>query len=163
MSSANPYSGTAIVETNSNTMALNAESNPTTIKANDDMATVAKIDELLRPISKYKKRAYCTSMTTHLPILNEIIEEMKSGARDHVSVVLLGDSMLERMTTTGLSRDAPALSCDAEWPPRHLLNYDELKTVLKKRNPNRLRTVLNLGVGGSYNIVKEFVVVLLIV
>ncbi|KAM7196742.1 hypothetical protein V8F20_006935 [Naviculisporaceae sp. PSN 640] len=106
-------------------------------------ATVTKIESVLRSVSKFKERSYETSKANHLPVLNSL-----------PSVVLLGDSMLERMLTTGLSSHASPPPCLGEWPPPNLMTDSELETALApmtlgKTPCSRLPNVLNLGVGGD--------------
>ncbi|KAM7191484.1 hypothetical protein V8F33_008835 [Rhypophila sp. PSN 637] len=125
----------------------------TAANTNGDMSTVAEIEGLLRPMSRYKDRSYETSTNKHLPILQHVVDQQ--SPQDKVSVVLLGDSMLERMTTTGLpkpkkpNQPRPALPCLGVWPPPTLMKYQVFKTVLRAEEPDRLRNVLNLGVGGD--------------
>ncbi|KAK4182447.1 hypothetical protein QBC35DRAFT_468091 [Podospora australis] len=119
-----------------------------------------EISALLTPIAQYKARSHSTSLSHHLPLLSS--PSLPAG---YPQVVLLGDSMIERMTTTGLS---PSIT--APWPSAHLLpDSDNLfpSSLLRGSNqqPNdspdlnpssdstdqapRLPYVFNAGVGGD--------------
>lgn len=92
---------------------------------------IAALVAPLKPLAKYKLRSHETSKTTHLPLLQH---------RQHPpTVVLLGDSMFERMTTTG---ESPNLV--APWPSAAMLPDSELPA-----GTGRLRGVFNAGVGGD--------------
>ncbi|KAF6816023.1 acetylhydrolase [Colletotrichum plurivorum] len=94
--------------------------------------------DLLSRHAKYKQRSYETSRDRHIP-------ELRSHP-DEPSVVLLGDSMIERMITTGLS------SSFLPWPSAGMVSDD----VIAQHNNNasapvlrRLECVFNAGVGGD--------------
>ncbi|KAK4221190.1 SGNH hydrolase-type esterase domain-containing protein [Podospora fimiseda] len=84
------------------------------------------IQTLLSPIAKYKLRSHQTSLNSHIPLL-------QSPTSPSPSIILLGDSTLERLITTC---DSPSYD---PWPSPTLL------TDLQ----SRLSGVLNLGVGGD--------------
>lgn len=94
--------------------------------------------ESLSRHAKFKQRSYETSRDRHLA-------ELRSNP-DEPRVVLLGDSMIERMITTGLS---PSF---LPWPSDAMVS-DE---VIARHNTNasgpvlrRLQGVFNAGVGGD--------------
>ncbi|KAF6788430.1 acetylhydrolase [Colletotrichum musicola] len=94
--------------------------------------------DLLSRHAKYKQRSYETSRDRHIP-------ELRSRP-DEPSVVLLGDSMIERMITTGLS---PSF---LPWPSASMVSDD----VIAQHNNSasgpalhRLEGVFNAGVGGD--------------
>ncbi|KAJ0272663.1 hypothetical protein Brms1b_008716 [Colletotrichum noveboracense] len=94
--------------------------------------------ENLMPYGKYKQRSHETSRERHL------IELENNPAQP--SIVLLGDSMIERMITTGLS---PSFD---PWPSTTMIN-DEImaqqQTQTSSAKPARLKGVFNAGVGGD--------------
>ncbi|KXX78171.1 Platelet-activating factor acetylhydrolase IB subunit gamma [Madurella mycetomatis] len=94
-------------------------------------AFVAALMAPLAPLAKYKPRSHETSKTTHLPLLQR--------QQRPPTIVLLGDSMVERMTTTG---ESPNLV--APWPSAAMLPDSELPA-----GTGRLHGVLNAGVGGD--------------
>ncbi|KAJ0387332.1 hypothetical protein COL922a_002574 [Colletotrichum nupharicola] len=94
--------------------------------------------ENLMPYGKYKQRSHETSLERHL------IELENNPAQP--SIVLLGDSMIERMITTGLS---PSFD---PWPSTTMIS-DEImaqkQTQTSSAKPARLKGVFNAGVGGD--------------
>ncbi|KAK3373137.1 hypothetical protein B0T24DRAFT_622189 [Lasiosphaeria ovina] len=116
---------------------------------------LADVEALLRPQAKYKARSHDTSQDEHIPLLRR---------QDFIkpTVVLLGDSMLERMTTTG---ESPSLI--APWPSPAMLSdaalaalasadsaepdaSEPLAAAKRARLPMaRLDGVFNAGVGGD--------------
>lgn len=140
---------------------------PTVIDSTTDAATVAKIEALLRPVAKFKERSYETSKAQHLPVFSSLVAASSSSSAPasgtfsvaqssppKISVVLLGDSMLERMLTTGLPHDGPSLPCLGDWPPSKLMSDASLEAALAQQTlgkspASRLPNVLNLGVGGD--------------
>ncbi|KAL2139947.1 hypothetical protein VTI28DRAFT_4459 [Corynascus sepedonium] len=114
----------------------------------------------LRPIAKFKARSCETSKTVHIPLLLRQPDSSSQGP----SVVLLGDSMFERMTTTGESPNlvapwpSPALMSDDRM--HNLISLDEKKVKTtegksekenenEQKNGRRLNGVFNAGVGGD--------------
>ncbi|KAK4459697.1 platelet-activating factor acetylhydrolase IB subunit gamma [Cladorrhinum samala] len=91
---------------------------------------------LLAPISKFKARSFETSLTSHIPLLQSCTPQAAASP----SVVLLGDSMLERFITTG---ESPNLV--SPWPSPTLL--PGLPEGLG--DESRLANVFNAGVGGD--------------
>ncbi|KAK1710030.1 SGNH hydrolase-type esterase domain-containing protein [Colletotrichum acutatum] len=93
--------------------------------------------EKLIPHSKYKQRSHETSLERHLVELQNKPEQP--------SIVLLGDSMIERMITTGLS---PSFDL---WPSTTMIgdetNQQHLQTPSARTE--RLQGVFNAGVGGD--------------
>ncbi|KAL2882725.1 hypothetical protein SGCOL_001936 [Colletotrichum sp. CLE4] len=90
------------------------------------------------PHGKYKQRSHETSRDRHLVELEDNPEQP--------SIVLLGDSMIERMITTGLS---PSFD---PWPSATMIS-DETMTQhqlqASSASPGRLQGVFNAGVGGD--------------
>ncbi|KAH8668774.1 SGNH hydrolase-type esterase domain-containing protein [Xylariales sp. PMI_506] len=87
--------------------------------------------------AKFKERSFQTSRDNHIPTL----QACSSGPR----IVLLGDSMLERMQTTGSS-----LNFDP-WPSEALLDAVALDSISASwlTSIHRLDGVFNAGVGGD--------------
>ncbi|KAL2167342.1 hypothetical protein VTG60DRAFT_1375 [Thermothelomyces hinnuleus] len=116
----------------------------------------------LRPIAKFKARSHETSKNAHLPLLLLQSHLDSRRSRSGPVVVLLGDSMLERMTTTG---GYPNLV--APWPSPAMLSDDGLRALSlrergsrkegdeeegrggEKEDLKRLEGVFNAGVGGD--------------
>ncbi|KAK4245709.1 hypothetical protein C7999DRAFT_42793 [Corynascus novoguineensis] len=112
----------------------------------------------LRPIAKFKVRSHETSKTVHIPLL---LRQSHSSSQDP-TVVLLGDSMFERMTTTG---ESPNLV--APWPSPAMMSDDKMHALFdldgkevertegkiekenERNNGRRLHGVFNAGVGGD--------------
>ncbi|CAP68262.1 uncharacterized protein PODANS_7_4190 [Podospora anserina S mat+] len=86
----------------------------------------------LKTIAKYKQRSFDTSLNSHIPLL----ESAKNPSSP--DVVLIGDSMIERMLTT--ANCGPNLV--SPWPSQTMLPKDNSKQFQAGR-------VLNLGVGGD--------------
>ncbi|KAK4172112.1 SGNH hydrolase-type esterase domain-containing protein [Triangularia setosa] len=88
--------------------------------------------EALKAMAKYKLRSFETSMNSHIPLLQS------TKSLPSPDVVLIGDSMIERMLTTACC--GPNLV--SSWPS---------KTMLLDGNSKRLQggLVMNLGVGGD--------------
>lgn len=95
----------------------------------------------VRDFSKHKTRSLETSLNNHLPKI--------AGAKEAISVVFLGDSMFERMTTTEETDILPL------WPSETLCSEEELKeTNLRRKAINipklvRINGLLNAGCGGD--------------
>ncbi|KAK3323380.1 SGNH hydrolase-type esterase domain-containing protein [Cercophora scortea] len=108
--------------------------------SDDSAAVVAEVEALLRPIASWKMRSHDTSKSQHIPLLRSL-DDNQSGP----AVVLIGDSMLERMTTTG---ESPSFV--QPWPSPAMLDDNELAR-LNSTSPGveRLQGVLNIGVGGD--------------
>ncbi|KAL2200171.1 SGNH hydrolase-type esterase domain-containing protein [Corynascus similis CBS 632.67] len=101
----------------------------------------------LRPIAKFKARSRETSKTVHIPLLLHQSDSSSQGP----SVVLLGDSMFERMTTTG---ESPNLV--APWPSPAMMSDDRMHRLfsldgkkVRTTERKRLDGVFNAGVGGD--------------
>ncbi|KAG7291201.1 hypothetical protein NEMBOFW57_001213 [Staphylotrichum longicolle] len=96
----------------------------------------------LKPYAKYKARSYDTSKDVHIPLLES---HLKSDPSSGPTIALLGDSMLERLITTGQSPNFPEL-----FPSPTLLPPED---DLLRRDPNekdpRIKGVFNAGVGGD--------------
>ncbi|KAK0630482.1 SGNH hydrolase-type esterase domain-containing protein [Bombardia bombarda] len=112
---------------------------PTTGLSAETAAIVAEVESLLRPLAKYKERSHVTSKTQHIALLQNLKDSDTSP-----TVVLFGDSMLERMITTGQS---PSLE---PWPSQAML-YDasDNATSQSESKQGRLQGVANFGVGGD--------------
>ncbi|KAF4780695.1 acetylhydrolase [Colletotrichum scovillei] len=93
--------------------------------------------EKLIPHGKYKQRSHETSLERHLVELQNNPEQP--------SIVLLGDSMIERMITTGLS---PSFD---PWPSTTMISDETFQQHLQTSSarPERLQGVFNAGVGGD--------------
>ncbi|GAB1319917.1 hypothetical protein MFIFM68171_10127 [Madurella fahalii] len=102
--------------------------------ANDATAAlVAALTAPLTPLAKYKFRSHQTSKTTHLPLLQQHHHQHPP------TVVLLGDSMFERMITIDESSNLVE-----PWPSAAMLPDSELPA-----GTGRLRGVFNASVGGD--------------
>ncbi|KAK3377606.1 SGNH hydrolase-type esterase domain-containing protein [Podospora didyma] len=110
-------------------------------------AVVSEVEALLRPLAKFKARSHDTSKSSHIPLLRD----------NHPDVVLLGDSMLERMSMTG-QPEQHSLSLVAPWPASAMFSDRALSDLAgashdPERQPQgkveRLQRVLNAGVGGD--------------
>ncbi|KAH6635883.1 SGNH hydrolase-type esterase domain-containing protein [Chaetomium tenue] len=102
----------------------------------------------LRSIAKFKARSLATSKDTHIPLLRQIQSQPPANnpplpAAAGPTVVLVGDSMLERMTTTG---ETPNFT--APWPSPAMLS-DTALTALGKSVRRLDGCVFNAGVGGD--------------
>lgn len=106
----------------------------------DKSKTMEFILSTLRPVAKYKARSYETSKTVHLPLLES---QTLDAPRRGPAVVLLGDSMFERMITTGQS-----INFVAPWPSPAMLD-DETIARYEDDTLKRLDRVFNAGVGGD--------------
>lgn len=95
----------------------------------------ATIDRILDH-TKYKARSQDTSQNVHIPLL-------LANPDLAPTVVLVGDSTLERMITTG---QTPNLV--APWPSPAMLD-DETLAAVCPNHPTRLDRVFNAGVGGD--------------
>ncbi|KAK4118387.1 hypothetical protein N657DRAFT_373667 [Parathielavia appendiculata] len=111
-------------------------------------STLSEMDSILaalKSIAKYKARSYDTSKNVHVPLLQA---HTKDSPENGPTVVLLGDSMLERMTTTGQSPNFVA-----PWPSPVMLNDDTLSRYQLKSDEHptlhRFDRVFNAGVGGD--------------
>jgi lysophospholipase L1-like esterase len=99
---------------------------------------LVKALESIKPYAKYKERSYQTSKLQHIPIL--------ANNPDSPIIVLLGDSMIERMTTTGKS---PSFH---PWPPAIMLPETASSSVRDSYEHgaiSKLSNVFNAGVGGD--------------
>lgn len=91
----------------------------------------------LQSLAKFKQRSWETSTHTHIPYLQ--------ACKTKPEIVLLGDSMIERMTTTGESSSGHPWPAEAMWS-------EETMTALAsqpEQRITRLSNVFNAGVGGS--------------
>ncbi|KAK3688637.1 SGNH hydrolase-type esterase domain-containing protein [Podospora appendiculata] len=115
---------------------------PSCNPSDESAAVVSEIEALLRLIASWKVRSHDTSKFQHIPLLRSL-EATQSGP----AVVLIGDSMLERMITTGESPNFVQ-----PWPSPAMLDDAELAR-LNSTSPDarveRLQGVLNVGVGGD--------------
>ncbi|KAL3301703.1 SGNH hydrolase [Colletotrichum asianum] len=94
--------------------------------------------ENLMPYGKYKQRSHETSLERHL------VELENNPAQP--SIVLLGDSMIERMITTGLS---PSFD---PWPSTTMMSDETMAQKQPQASSAklaRLQGVFNAGVGGD--------------
>jgi hypothetical protein len=86
--------------------------------------------------SKFKERSFVTSKNEHIPLL----ESLSEGPR----IVLLGDSMIERMQTSGQSASLQP------WPSASILTDADLESErLKGCAYQRFDGVFHAGVGGD--------------
>ncbi len=103
-----------------------------------------KLDPLiasLRSYAKYKARSHDTSKNVHIPLLQSHLRGVPASGPQ---VVLLGDSMFERMTTTGQSPNFPA-----PWPSLALFPSPDTAGLPTKEKDCRFEGVFNAGVGGD--------------
>lgn len=95
----------------------------------------------IRKFSKHKSRSLDTSRNDHLPKI--------LAASQAISVVFLGDSMIERMTTTGKTSSLQL------WPSETMISEEDLEnTNLRRRALHlpelvRISGLLNAGCGGD--------------
>ncbi|ROW08454.1 hypothetical protein VMCG_03182 [Cytospora schulzeri] len=96
-------------------------------------------------VSKYKSRSLETSRDEHLPKV--------FGASQAISVVFLGDSMIERMTTTGKTGSLhlwpSETMCPEEEPQIGLRDTNIRRNALCLPDLVRVSGVLNAGCGGD--------------
>ncbi|ETS76498.1 hypothetical protein PFICI_11885 [Pestalotiopsis fici W106-1] len=86
--------------------------------------------------SKFKERSFITSKNEHIPLLESLSQSPR--------IVLLGDSMIERMQTTGQCTSLEP------WPSASLLDDAHLESERTKECPyQRLEGVFYAGVGGD--------------
>ncbi|KAL2267921.1 hypothetical protein VTJ83DRAFT_5198 [Remersonia thermophila] len=95
----------------------------------------------LRSVAKFKERSYTTSKNVHIPLLRQAQHDFRTGTGPGPVVCLVGDSMFERMTTTGRTPNFVA-----PWPSPFML--DETTMSLAADLDQRGR-VFNAGVGGD--------------
>jgi platelet-activating factor acetylhydrolase IB subunit beta/gamma len=100
----------------------------------------------LQTIAKFKARSHDTSKNTHIPLLHS---HTTNNAPNHgPTVVLIGDSMFERMATTGQTPNFTA-----PWPSPAMLDDATLAKIsdthTHKPPMTRLTRVFNAGVGGD--------------
>lgn len=104
----------------------------------NQLRSLADLKTLIEQHAKYKERSYQTSKERHVPLLN-----------DHptgLHVVLFGDSMLERMKTTGGSPDLQP------WPSTTMLSSSAVERISGSQQESglgRIDGVFNAGVGGD--------------
>ncbi|KUI53056.1 hypothetical protein VP1G_00459 [Cytospora mali] len=104
-----------------------------------------------RKFTRYKLRSLTISREEHLP--------MVEGASQAISAILLGDSMIERMTTTGKTNSLQL------WPSETMFPQMDLEDTNLRRQPLRLPQIvrisgmLNAGCGGDKieNILYRFI------
>ncbi len=96
----------------------------------------------LRPYARYKARSYNTSKNSHIPLLQSHLAAHRS---DGPKIVLLGDSMFERMITTGRTPNFPS-----RWPSEAMQpdTHGRL-AAFPNQEDRRLRGIFNAGVGGD--------------
>lgn len=105
---------------------------------NEDAASREDFKQFVKSLAQFKQRSLETSSATHIPLLQT--------CTDGPEIVLLGDSMIERMTTTG---DSPSFQ---PWPSETLLSQESivsLSAALTDQSITRLSNVFNAGVGGD--------------
>ena len=97
----------------------------------------------LQTIAKFKARSHDTSKDTHIPLVHS---HTNDAPNQGPTVVLVGDSMFERMTTTGQTPNFTA-----PWPSPAMLDNATLTKINDTHNPplGRLTRVFNAGVGGD--------------
>ncbi|RYP14263.1 hypothetical protein DL765_006492 [Monosporascus sp. GIB2] len=102
-----------------------------------EAAFMEDLKQLLRPRAKFKERSFETAAETHIPLL----KSCTTGP----AIILLGDSMIERMTTTA---DSPSFQ---PWPSDAILNEESLASLGAQAGLSitRLGSVFNAGVGGD--------------
>jgi platelet-activating factor acetylhydrolase IB subunit beta/gamma len=125
-------------------MADTAEA-PTNQQTENTAPAMSGMDSILatlKPIAKFKVRSYETSKDVHIPLLQSLT---KDNPGNGPTVVLLGDSMIERMITTG---GTPNL---APWPSPAMFSDELLAEYQMEDGPpiTRLDGVFNAGVGGD--------------
>lgn len=111
---------------------------PTESHSNNQVASAESLKQSLRSVAKFKQRSFETSANSHIPFLKTC-----TGGPE---VVLLGDSMIERMATTGES------SGFQSWPSGSILSEKciiSLNDSLTNQSITRLSNVFNAGVGGD--------------
>lgn len=94
-----------------------------------------------RKLSKYKARSLETLRDEHLPKI--------LGANQAISVVFLGDSMIERMTTTGKTGSLQTWPSDTMWPEMDLEDTNLGRKALHLPELARISGALNTGCGGD--------------
>lgn len=94
-----------------------------------------------RKVSKYKARSLETLRDEHLPKV--------LGASQAISVVLLGDSMIERMTTTGKTGSLQLWPSETMWPQKDLEDTNIRRKALHLPELVRISGMLNAGCGGD--------------
>ncbi|RYP30534.1 hypothetical protein DL767_006211 [Monosporascus sp. MG133] len=102
-----------------------------------ETAFMEDFKQILRLCAKFKERSFETAAKTHIPLL----KSCTTGP----AIILLGDSMIERMVTTA---DSPSFH---PWPSDAILSEDSLASLGGQagRKINRLGSVFNAGVGGD--------------
>ena len=122
------------------TAASASASNPSTASSNSPSLDALMAN--LRPHARYKARSYNTSKNSHIPLLQAHLAVHPS---DGPKLVLLGDSMFERMITTGRTPNFPS-----PWPSETMHpDTDELLAVFPHLEDRRLCGIFNAGVGGD--------------
>lgn len=97
--------------------------------------------QIARKLSKFKKRSRQTSRDHHIPMISSVSRTPR--------VMLLGDSLLERMTTTGQSHSLHP------WPSEQMLSQMQLNRINSSRGLamqkiiHRTSAVFNAGCGGD--------------
>ncbi|KAK2758024.1 hypothetical protein FQN54_004430 [Arachnomyces sp. PD_36] len=100
--------------------------------------TLTDLETLLKQHAKYKERSYQTSKEEHVSFLE--------GHPTRPNAVLFGDSMLERMKTTGDSENFQP------WPSAAMLSDSALEELAISQPASELKRmdgVFNAGVGGD--------------
>ncbi|KAH6838553.1 SGNH hydrolase-type esterase domain-containing protein [Chaetomium sp. MPI-CAGE-AT-0009] len=133
----------------SETTATNPQATPTAKPATSEPNPTLFTN--LQSIAKFKARSHHTSKDVHIPLLQSHTHNAPS--QHGPTAVLVGDSMLERMTTTG---ETPNFT--APWPSPAMLSDAALAALQPAKDsddaapapdPRRLDRVFNAGVGGD--------------
>ena len=124
------------------TLVSDSNTTPTTTTPISPTITSLTPLQTLQPLAKFKARSHETSLTEHLPLLSTHFPNQNSLSPTGPTIVLLGDSMFERLKTTGL---APPNQPTAPWPWPALLDDATLASL----EIQRLEGVFNAGVGGD--------------
>ncbi len=117
---------------------------PTTDTADSVNPGTLNLNSLIASLSshaKYKARSHDTSKNVHIPLLQSHLRDFPAGGP---KMVLLGDSMFERMTTTGQSPNFPT-----PWPSPALFPSPDSPGLPTEEKGRRFEGVFNAGVGGD--------------
>ncbi|KAK6085271.1 hypothetical protein SCUP515_01089 [Seiridium cupressi] len=121
-------------------------STPMTPGDENQVLPQSKFNALISSHAKFKERSFDTSKNVHIQTLRSL----------HIvpSVMLLGDSMLERFQTTGHSPNFVSGSPDhppQPWPSLLPLSDEALKSLTRSAQVEvqRIADVFNAGVGGD--------------
>lgn len=147
----------------------NAESSPT----KKDSIPWSTRTHSLPPIDPLASLCLSQSRESQPPVSSDFATSTRSPASNSsktgtqlqsspkkVEIVLLGDSMIERMTTTGSDPQiSQPLPCLGDWPPAQIIQSSDLLSLNLSGGNKRIPDVLNLGVRGDrvQNIVYRLV------